>query len=89
MRVARKKNLKEIRARARHHAKRLEKVTKMMADIFSNGVGVMALKSRIRIYTKTGSTYIIRGYSKKGFGYVGIEIKEFGKDNVVRLRVEE
>ena len=86
MRTTRRGNLREWTLRARHHAPRLQALAEMGRDIFSSANRIMALKSRVRIYTPRGA-YIIRPLVERGQGYTGLEIKRFGDRASVRLRV--
>ena len=74
--------------RARHHAKKLLPLARVAEEIFENATGFKLFKSRLRVYTPT-ATYMIRPYQKQGVGYVGIEIKEYGSNRAIRLKVIE
>lgn len=78
----------EWAARAKHHAKKLLPLAKVAEEIFENATDFKLFKSRLRVYTPT-ATYMIRPYQKKGVGYIGIEIKEYGSNRAIRLKVVE
>ena len=78
-------NFNEIKARAKHHAKKLLPLTKMLTDIFSKAYNIRPLKTRLRIYTTTG-VYVIRGYKANG-GYEGIEVTKLRSKEYIRLKV--
>jgi len=91
MKVRGRKNEAELKARAKHHARRLLPFVNMMSDIINRFTGAEMLHTRLRIHTRhhghgkgPGKTYIIRGYKEHG-NYLGIEIKPLRRPGVVLI----
>ena len=63
----------EVEVRIRHHARKLTKFGILMKELLIPRPKVTILKNKLMFSNRNGD-FLLRGYSIKGEGYVGIKI---------------